>query len=87
MERRKADLTQQIVAAVQELPEEQMAEVLDFASYLRARHDRYAPPRDFGEEFLHILDSGGKLQFAPGELDVILAEIDRARDTDRGDNG
>ncbi len=87
MEQRKAQLTERIIAAVQELPEERVAEVLDVASYLRAKHDQQVPRRGSAETLLHLLDNGGALQFAPGELDTILDEIDRARDTARDMNG
>ena len=82
MEQRKARLTERLVAAVQELPEEQVAEVLDFASYLRTRYESHPAESGSAQAILRVLDSGGALQFDPGELDLILTEIDHARDSD-----
>jgi len=87
MEQRKAQLTERLVAAVQELPEEQVAEVLDFASYLRTKHEILALPDGSPKTILGVSDGGGALQFDPGELDTILAEINRARDNDRDTDG
>ena len=44
MEQRETQLTERLVAAVQELPEEQIAEVPDFASYSRAKYEHPGPP-------------------------------------------
>lgn len=84
MEQRKAQPTERLVAALQELPEAQVAEVLDFASYLRAKYEHPVTRSGSDKTLLGVLDEGGALQFEPGELDAILAEIERARDNDRG---
>ena len=87
MEQRKAQLTERLVAAVQELPEEQVAEVLDFASYLHTKYESPAPHDGSPKTILGVLDRSGALQFDPGELDMILAEINHARDNARDTNG
>ncbi|HEY8601838.1 MAG TPA: DUF2281 domain-containing protein [Thermomicrobiales bacterium] len=43
MGQRKAQLTERLVAEVQELPEDRVAEVLDFAGYLRAKYESLPP--------------------------------------------
>ncbi len=83
IEQRKVQLTERLVAAVQELHEDQVAEVLDFASYLRTKYEYIGPADGSAKILLTMLDSGGALQFDPGELDTILAEINQARDNDR----
>jgi hypothetical protein len=87
MEQRKAHLTERIIATVRELSEEQATEVLDFASYLHTKRELQHPQRGSAEAILQVLNNGGALQFAPGELDSILEEIDHTRDTDRGIDG
>ncbi len=83
IEQREAQLTERLVAVVQASHEDRVAEVLDFASYLRTKYEYIGPADGSAKILLTMLDSGGALQFNPGELDTILAEIDRARDNDR----
>lgn len=83
MEQRKAQLTERLVAVVQASHEDQVAEVLDFASYLRTKYEHTGTADGSAKILLTVLDSGGALQFDPGELDTILAEINQARDNDR----
>lgn len=76
MEQRETQLTERLVAAVQELPEEQIAEVPDFASYSRAKYEHPGSADSPAKTLLRVLGGGGALQFDPGELETILAEID-----------
>lgn len=82
MARRVDELIDQIVQTLQELPAEQAAEVLDFASYLHSRYALTLPERGSATAILTALDTHGLLEFAPGELDVLLDEIDQARERD-----
>lgn len=79
------DLIHRLVATIQELPAERAAEVLDFASYLHSRYARTTPERGSAQAILRVLEDVGPLEFAPGELDALLADIARGRDfADRG---
>ena len=87
MEQGKAWLTERIVEAVQELPEEKMAEVLDFAAYLQSKYAARRAERGSPEAILQALRETGGLQFEPGELDALLAEIEESRESDLADRG
>jgi len=55
--------------------------VIDF-DYLRSKYAPDAPRRGSGEAILQALEQVGPLQFAPGELDTLLAEIQTLREVD-----
>src|SRR5437764_15477248 len=79
MAQSKAQLTERLLAAVQGLPEDKVAEVLDFAGYLQSKFGQHRPPRGSVEAILQPLEEVGPLQFDPGELEAILEDIDPAR--------
>jgi hypothetical protein len=82
MEQTKEQLTQRLVAAIQELPSDKLLTVLDFVGYLQSRYSQQRPERGSAEAILHALEQSGPLQFEPGELDALLAEIEHMRETD-----
>jgi hypothetical protein len=71
-----------LAAAVRGLPPEKMFQVIDFAGYLRSKYAPDAPQRGSVEVILQALEQVGPLQFAPGELDTLLAEIQTLREMD-----
>lgn len=82
MERRKNDLAHRLLMAVQDLPEDKVAEILDFTEYLHGKYAERRPERGSPEAILHDLAENGPLQFEPGELDALLDDIEQARDSD-----
>ena len=56
--------------------------MIGFADYLRSKYSPDAPRRGSGEAILQTLEQVGPLQFAPGELDTLLAEIQMMRKMD-----
>jgi hypothetical protein len=56
--------------------------VIDFADYLRSKYAPDAPQRGSSEAILRALEQVGPLQFEPGELDTLLAEIQALREMD-----
>ena len=78
----KSQLTERLLATVQELPEDKVAEVLDFAGYLRSKVEPSCPPRGSAEAILQELEANGPLLFDPGELEVLLEDIEQSRDSD-----
>ena len=83
----KSQLTERLLATVQELPEDKVAEVLDFAGYLQSKIGPNRPPRGSAEAILQALEEVGPLQFDPGELEALLEDIERSRDSDLDDRG
>ena len=71
-------------AAVRDLPHEKILQVIDFADYLRSRYAPDAPQRGSAEAVLQVLEQVGPLQFAPGELNTLLAEVQTMREMDSG---
>jgi hypothetical protein len=71
-----------LVEAVRDLPREKVLQVIDFADYLRSKYMPDAPQRGSAEAVLQALEQVGPLQFAPGELDTLLAEIRTGREMD-----
>ncbi len=69
----------QLAAAVAHLPPDKRHEVLDFAGYLQQKYGTQSPPRGSAEA---ILPYAGSFEFAPGELEQLLAEIEQLRDLD-----
>ena len=72
----------QLAAAVRDLPRGKILQVIDFAGYLRSKYAPDAPQRGSAEVILQALEQVGPLQFAPGELDTLLAEIQTMREMD-----
>jgi len=68
--------------ALQGLPPEKISQVIDFASYLRSKYVPDASQRGSAAMILQTLEQVGPLQFAPGELDTLLTEIQTMRDMD-----
>lgn len=56
--------------------------MIDFADYLRSKYAPDAPQCGSGEAILQALEQVGPLQFAAGELDTLLAEIQTLREMD-----
>ena len=71
-----------LTTAVRGLPPEKILQVIDFAGYLRSKYAPDAPQRGSVEAVLQALEQIGPLQFAPGELDTLLAEIQTMREMD-----
>ncbi|MBC8262759.1 MAG: hypothetical protein H8E47_01360 [Anaerolineales bacterium] len=78
----KQQIETRLAAAVQDLPPEKILQVIDFAGYLRSRYTPDAPQHGSSEAILQALEQVGSLQFAPGELDTLLAEIQTMREMD-----
>lgn len=72
-----------LATAVRGLPPEKIFQVIDFADYLRSKYAPDAPQRGSVEVILQALEQVGPLQFAPGELDTLLAEIQTMREMDK----
>jgi len=71
-----------LATAVRGLPPEKIFQVIDFADYLRSKYAPDAPRRGSAQVILQALEQTGPLQFAPGELDTLLAEIKTMREMD-----
>ena len=71
-----------LAEAVRDLPPERIRQVIDFADYLRSRYVPAAPRQGSAEAVLQALEQVGPLQFAPGELDALLAEVQMMREMD-----
>lgn len=69
------------------MPEDKVAEVLDFAGYLQTRIEPSRPLRGSAQAILQTLEMVGPLQFDPGELESILDEIALSRDRDADEFG
>jgi len=78
----KQQIETRLAAAVQDLPPEKILQVIDFAGYLRSKYAPDAPQRGSSEAILQALEQVGPLQFAPEELDTLLAEIQMMREMD-----
>lgn len=82
MEQTKEHLLKGLIVVVQELSVDKLLEVLDFASYLHSKYSSQPPERGSAEAILQALERTGPLQFEPGELDALLADIERMRAID-----
>ena len=82
MQQTKTDLLDQLVTAAQELPEEKLLEVCDFVGYMRDKYGTQPLERGSAEAILQALERFGPLQFEPGELDALLAEVEDMRALD-----
>ncbi len=78
----KQQIETRLAAAVRDLPPERIRQVIDFADYLRSRYVPAASRRGSAEAVLQALEQVGPLQFAPGELDTLLAEVRVMREMD-----
>ncbi len=78
----KQQIETRLATAVRGLPPEKIAQVIDFAGYLRSQYAPDALERGSVEAILQALEQVGPLQFAPGELDTLLAEIQAMREMD-----
>jgi len=78
----KQQIETHLATAVRGLPPEKIFQVIDFADYLRSKYAPDAPQRGSVEVILQALEQVGPLQFAPGELDTLLAEIQTMREMD-----
>ena len=78
----KRQIETHLATAVRGLPPEKIFQVIDFAGYLRSKYAPDAPQRGSVEVILQALEQVGPLQFAPGELDTLLAEIQTMREMD-----
>lgn len=68
-------LADHLAEVIRDLPQGKILQVIDFADYLRSKYAPHAPQRGSVEMILQALERVGPLQFAPGELDTLLAEI------------
>jgi len=82
----KRQIETHLATAVRGLPPEKIFQVIDFANYLRSKYAPDAPQRGSVEVILQTLEQVGPLQFAPGELDTLLAEIQTMREMDMETN-
>ena len=73
-----------LAAAVRDLPPEKVLQVIDYADYLRSKYAPDAPQPGSAEAVLQALEQVGPVQFAPGELSTLLAEIQTMREMDPG---
>jgi hypothetical protein len=87
MEQTKESLLNRLVAVVQELPEDKVLEVYDFADYLQRKYRPRDLERGSAEAILQALERVGPLQFEPGELDDLLTDIERMRAMDLDEHG
>lgn len=81
MEQSRENLLDQLLKMARSLPADKIAEVLDFAAYLRARPPS-PPSRPERGSPQALLRHAGVFQFAVGELDRLLADIARMRALD-----
>ncbi len=75
-----SNLLEQLLQVARSLPSDQLAEVVDFAGYLQQR--RMADGRPARGSAAALLAHTGALQFAPGELDQLTADITQLRELD-----
>lgn len=85
MEPTREQLTDRLVAAIQDLPEDKIIAALHFVEHLQGTTVR--PERGSAEAISQALDRVGPLQFDPGELDDLLADIERMREMDLEERG
>jgi hypothetical protein len=82
----KERLVTQLVALVKDLPDELIAEIADFVGYLQSKHGALNEGQGSPEGILDGLDRYGPLEFDEGELDTLIADIERLRNQDLDDN-
>jgi hypothetical protein len=81
MEQSKESLLDQLLKMARSLPADKIAEVLDFAAYLRARLQS-PPSRPERGSPQALLRHAGVFRLASGELDRLLSEIAQMRALD-----
>ena len=81
------ELLEQLIAVVQELPREQIAEVSNYAKELRHQNDRGVPEPGSMAAIIEAMKAAGPLEFEEGELESLLAEIEAMRDLDMEEHG
>ena len=77
--------TRKLETIIAELPAEKLQTLLDFASYLQQQS--VVANRGSAAAILEALATVGPLQFATGELDRLLTEIDTLRQLDMTTDG
>jgi len=87
MARTKEQLTDQLMAELQELPADKMSTVLDFVGYLKSQRRARRLERGSAQAILSVLEEVGPLQFASGELDSLLSDLERLRELDMPAHG
>lgn len=75
-------LVDELVSLVQELPSAQLVAVSEYARGLQTG----VPPRGTAQALIEALTHTGPLQFEPGQLDHLLAEIEALRQLDLEDH-
>ena len=73
-------LLERLIAALHDLPPDKLPQVFDFVGYLQGRYGRHTSPRGSAQAIMETIEGVGPLQFAPGELDAILADISASRE-------
>jgi len=86
-QRVREQLTDRLVTDIQDLPTDKMFQVIDFVGYLRTKYSLQSPQRGSAEAILQAVEQVGSLQFEPGELDTLLADIQSMREMDMEDYG
>ncbi len=71
-----------LAMAVRGLPPDKVRQVIDFADYLRTKYTSAASQPGSAEAILQTLEETGPLEFAPGELETLLTEIQALREKD-----
>jgi hypothetical protein len=79
MEQPRQDLTDRLLRAVQDLPDDKIGEAIDFVEYLQTKYGQRQPPRGSPATFLKALEEVGPLEFEPGELEELLTDMERSR--------
>jgi len=87
MEQTREQLTDRLVAEIQELPTDKLSTVLDFVGYLKSQQTTQRAERGSAQAILRALDEAGPLQFERGELDSLLSDIDHMRALDLNQHG
>jgi hypothetical protein len=84
----KEELTNHLLAAIQDLPKDKVLTVLHFVGYLQSISGQLpSPERGSAEAISKALDQAGPLRFDPGELDALLADIEHMREMDLEERG
>jgi hypothetical protein len=73
-------LLERLISALYDLPPDKLPQVFDFVGYLQGRYGQGAARRGSGRALIEAIEGVGQLQFAPGELDAILDDINAARE-------
>ncbi len=79
MEPRREGILEELLNTVDVLPEKQLREVTDFASFLSQKPDPDQPQRGSAGA---LLKHAGSFRFGAGEMEGLLAAIDRSRESD-----